>query len=154
MTTQQPIRIGLIGANIHQGWSPRAHLPALAAHPDFDLSAVCTTRQESADEAKAAYDAGSSWDDYNRMLADADIEAATISLRVPSHYEPTTAALRAGKHTFTEWPLGRTTAEGYRDGRPGPGSRASRPSWASRRGPTPPSCTCATWWPTATWGGS
>ena len=111
MTTQQPIRIGLIGANIHQGWSPRAHLPALAAHPDFDLAAVCTTRQESADEAKAAFNAGSAWNDYNRMLADADIEAATISLRVPSHYEPTTAALRAGKHTFTEWPLGRTTAE-------------------------------------------
>ena len=59
----------------------------------------------------AAFNAGSAWDDYNRMLADADIEAATISLRVPSHYEPTTAALRAGKHTFTEWPLGRTTAE-------------------------------------------
>ena len=52
MTTQQPIKIGLIGANIHVGWSPRAHLPALAAHPDFDLAAVCTTRQESADEAQ------------------------------------------------------------------------------------------------------
>ena len=111
MTTQQPIKIGLIGANIHVGWSSRAHLPALAAHPDFDLAAVCTTRQESADEAKAAFNAGSAWDDYNRMLSDADIDAATISLRVPSHYEPTMAALRAGKHTFTEWPLGRTTAE-------------------------------------------
>ena len=115
MTTakQQPIRIGLIGANIHQGWSPRAHLPALAAHPDFELAAVCTTRQASADEAMAAYNAGSAWDDYNRMLSDAglNLDAATISLRVPSHYEPTLAALQAGKHTFTEWPLGRTTAE-------------------------------------------
>ncbi len=111
MTTRQPIRIGLIGANIHQGWSPRAHLPALAAHPQFDLAAVCTTRQESADEAMAAFDAGGAWDDYNRMLADADVEAATISLRVPLHYEPTMASLRAGKHTFTEWPLGRDTAE-------------------------------------------
>ena len=32
-------------------------------------------------------------------------------LRVPRHYEPTMASLRAGKHTFTEWPLGRTAAE-------------------------------------------
>ena len=151
MTTQQPIRIGLIGANIHQGWSPRAHLPALAAHPDFDLSAVCTTRQESADEAKAAYDAGSAWDDFNRMLADADIEAATISLRVPSHYEPTTAALRAGKHTFTEWPLGRAPPRRLSRWPISRGNKASRPSWVSRPAPTPPSCTCATWWPTATW---
>ena len=111
MTTQSPIRIGLIGANIHQGWSPRAHLPALQAHRQFDLAAVCTTRRESSDEAMAAFDAGSAWDDYNRMLTDADVEAATISLRVPLHYEPTMASLRSGKHTFTEWPLGRTTAE-------------------------------------------
>ncbi len=111
MTTQRPIRIGLIGANIHHGWSPRAHLPALAAHSSFDLAAVCTTRQESAAEAMAAFNAGGAWADYNRMLAEANTEASTISLRVPRHYEPTMASLREGKHTFTEWPLGRTTAE-------------------------------------------
>jgi predicted dehydrogenase len=32
-------------------------------------------------------------------------------VRVPLHYEPTMAALEAGKHVYTEWPLGRTTAE-------------------------------------------
>ena len=32
-------------------------------------------------------------------------------VRVPLHYEPTRAAIEAGKAVYTEWPLGRTTAE-------------------------------------------
>ncbi len=27
------IRMGVIGANIHRGWAPRSHLPAIAASP-------------------------------------------------------------------------------------------------------------------------
>jgi predicted dehydrogenase len=34
-----------------------------------------------------------------------------VVVRVPSHYEATKAAIEAGKHVYTEWPLGRTTAE-------------------------------------------
>ena len=30
---------------------------------------------------------------------------------VPSHYEATKAAIEAGKHVLTEWPLGQDTAE-------------------------------------------
>jgi predicted dehydrogenase len=45
------------------------------------------------------------------MLAHPDIDAVAVVLRVPSHYEPTLAALNAGKHVYTEWPLGRTTQE-------------------------------------------
>jgi len=115
MTTHRPIPIGLIGANIHLGWSPRAHLPALAAHPDFDLAAVCTTRQESADEAMTAFNAGSAWDDYRRMLNEADIAAATISLRVPSHYEPTMAALAAGMTCYTVPDLSHSSLDDFAD---------------------------------------
>jgi predicted dehydrogenase len=32
-------------------------------------------------------------------------------VRVPSHHAPTKAALKAGKHVYCEWPLGRTTGE-------------------------------------------
>ena len=40
------LRVGVIGANVEYGWSPRAHLPALVAMPDFELAAVCTAHVE------------------------------------------------------------------------------------------------------------
>jgi predicted dehydrogenase len=45
------------------------------------------------------------------MVASPEIDAVAVVVRVPSHYEPTKAAIEAGKHVYTEWPLGRTTAE-------------------------------------------
>jgi predicted dehydrogenase len=105
------IRLGIIGANVHRGWAPRSHLPAIVASPEFELTAVCTTRQESAEESRQKFGAKLAFDDYHKMLAHPDIDAVAVILRVPSHYEPTMAALNAGKHVYTEWPLGRTTAE-------------------------------------------
>jgi predicted dehydrogenase len=105
------IRFGVIGANIHRGWAPRSHLPALAASPEFELTAVCTTRMESAEESARMFGAKLAFDNYQDMLAHPDIDAVAVVLRVPSHYEPTMAALNAGKHVYTEWPLGQTTAQ-------------------------------------------
>ena len=105
------IRLGIIGANIHRGWAPRSHLPAVVASPEFELTAVCTTRQESAEESRQKFGARLAFDDYRKMLAHPDIDAVAVSVKVPSHYEPTMAALKAGKHVYTEWPLGQTTAE-------------------------------------------
>ena len=105
------IRLGIIGANIHRGWAVRSHLPAVVASPEFELTAVCTTRMESAEESRQMFGARLAFDDYHKMLAHPDIDAVAVSLRVPNHYEPTVAAINAGKHVYTEWPLGRTTAE-------------------------------------------
>ncbi|MFT5376652.1 MAG: putative dehydrogenase [Candidatus Latescibacterota bacterium] len=105
------IRIGVIGANIHRGWAPQSHLPALAASPDFELVAVCTTRRETAEESAKVFGARLAFDDYREMLAHPEIDAVAVVLRVPWHYQPTLAAIDAGKHIYTEWPLGRTLAE-------------------------------------------
>jgi predicted dehydrogenase len=86
-------------------------LPAIVASPEFELTAVCTTRQESAEESRAKFGATLAFDDWHKMLDHPDIDAVAVVLRVPSHYEPTMAALNAGKHVYTEWPLGRNTAE-------------------------------------------
>jgi predicted dehydrogenase len=86
-------------------------LPAIVASPAFELTAVCTTRQESAEESRATFGAKLAFDDWHTMLDHPDIGAVAVVLRVPAHYGPTLAALNAGKHVYTEWPLGRHTAE-------------------------------------------
>ena len=105
------IRVGIIGANVNRGWAIRSHLPAVADCPEFELTGVCTTRMESAEESRQMFGARLAFDDYRKMLEHPDIDAVVVCLRVPNHYEPTRAALEAGKHVYTEWPLGRTTAE-------------------------------------------
>jgi predicted dehydrogenase len=105
------IRLGLIGASVRGTWSARSHLPALQANSDVELTAVCTTRADSAEAARRAWGARLAFDDWRKMIASPEIDAAAVVVRVPSHYVPTRATLEAGKHVYCEWPLGRTTAE-------------------------------------------
>ena len=77
----------------------------------MELTAVCTTRPESAEEARRAFGAKLAFHDFREMAESPEIDAVAVVVRVPSHYEPTKAAIEAGKHVFTEWPLGRNTAE-------------------------------------------
>jgi predicted dehydrogenase len=45
------------------------------------------------------------------MLKNPEIDAVAVVVKVPSHYQPTLDVIAAGRHVYTEWPLGRTTEE-------------------------------------------
>ena len=105
------IRLGFIGANVKSTWASQSHFPALLAHPDVELTAVCTRNAESAEAARKAFGAKLAFTDVRAMAASPEIDAVAVVVRVPSHYEPTRAAIEAGKPVYTEWPLGRNTAE-------------------------------------------
>ena len=105
------IRLGFVGANVNSTWSSVSHYPALLASPDVELTAVCTSKPESAEEARQAFGAKLAFHDFRAMVSSPEIDAVAVVVRVPLHYEPTKAAIEAGKHVYTEWPLGQTTAE-------------------------------------------
>ena len=105
------IRIGIIGANAQYGWGRRAHLPALLTLPDYELTAVCTSRPETAQESKEAYGAKMAFHDFRELVQHPDIDLVSVSVRVPWHYDMVMAALEAGKHVFCESPLGANLAE-------------------------------------------
>ena len=107
----EKIRLGFVGANVNSIWSTQSHFPALLASPEVEFTAACTSRLESAEEARQAFGTKLAFHDFREMATSPDIDAVAVVVRVPLHYEPTKAAIEAGKHVYTEWPLGQNTAE-------------------------------------------
>ena len=100
------LRVGIIGANARGGWAGEAHVPAVQGLDGLELVAVATNRQETADEAAHAFGIERAYGDGAALIADADVDVVTVATRVPDHRPLVLAAITAGKHVYSEWPLG------------------------------------------------
>jgi predicted dehydrogenase len=108
------IRVGIIGASPDRSWAATAHVPALRSLPQYTLTAVGTSRAQSARKAAAAFGAAHWFTSAHELAEHPDVDLVVIAVKVPFHYELAAAALQAGKHVLVEWPLGRTTEEAVR----------------------------------------
>ena len=101
------IRVGIIGAHPDRGWAAQAHIPALKSLPDdFEITAVSTSRRESANAASRRFGVPLAFDNTQGLVNSADVDVVAITVKVPHHFELATAALTAGKAVYCEWPLG------------------------------------------------
>jgi predicted dehydrogenase len=105
------IGVGVIGASpLNPGWAVAAHLPAIAAIPDYELRAVSTSRRESAEAASTAFGVPG-FDDHREMIAHPGVDLVVVTVKVPHHHELVSAALAARKMVLCEWPLGNGLTE-------------------------------------------
>src|SRR5205809_6332809 len=101
------IRVGIIGANPDRGWAAQAHIPALRSLPDdFEITALSTTRRESADAASKLFGVPAAFDNHEELVNSPAVDVVAVTVKVPYHLELATAALEAGKAVYCEWPLG------------------------------------------------
>src|SRR5438552_12766196 len=114
MAATSKIRVGIVGASASRGFASIAHIPALRAMPQFEIAAVCTARQETAEMAARHYGVPLAFSDPESLAQHPDVDLVTVSVKVPDHYRPVMAAIEAGKHVYCEWPLGRDTDEAVR----------------------------------------
>ena len=114
MAASNKIRVGIVGANPSRGFASIAHIPALKALAEFEISAVCTTRQDSADAAAQHFGVPLAFCDAEKLARHPDVDLVTVSVKVPDHYVSVMAAIEAGKHVYCEWPLGRDADEAAR----------------------------------------
>jgi predicted dehydrogenase len=100
------IRVGIIGANPDRGWAAQAHIPALQSlSDDFEITALSTSRRESADVASKLFGVPLAFDNHHDLVNSATLYVVAVSVKVPHHLELATAALDAGKAVYCEWPL-------------------------------------------------
>src|SRR5436190_4514016 len=95
MATSSRIRVGIVGASASRGFASIAHIPALQALPGFEIAAVCTTRQESAEAAARHYGVALAFSDPEKLANHPEIDLVTVSVKVPDHYRPVMAAIDA-----------------------------------------------------------
>lgn len=108
------IRVGIVGATVTEGgsgWGANAHVPALNALPNYELKAVCTSREDTARASATKFGAERAFHRFSDMTADPEVDLIVVCVRVPGHRELVMGGLQAGKAVFCEWPLGKNLAE-------------------------------------------
>lgn len=106
-----PVRLGIVGAAADRGWARAAHIPAIAAVPGLTLHAVATTSQRSAEAAAQAFGVALAFGDPHAMIDHPDVQAISVVVKAPAHFDLVQHALTVGKPVYCEWPLGRSLAE-------------------------------------------
>ncbi|MEE8443012.1 MAG: Gfo/Idh/MocA family oxidoreductase, partial [Dehalococcoidia bacterium] len=113
------LRAAVIGAGFAHSpdgrelWGVRAIIPALKALSDqYELVAVCTAHQETAEESAKHFNVPHAYWDYHRLLEEmSDVDVVMVAVRPVLHHQVTMAALAAGKHVYCELPLGTSSQQ-------------------------------------------
>jgi len=94
--------VGIIG----YGWVASAHIPAINATNQAQVTAICSSRRLNSAEASCKH-GGSihTYTDLDEMLADKDLHAVSVCSYPYQHTEHVIAAAKAGKHIIVEKPL-------------------------------------------------
>ncbi|WP_143309326.1 Gfo/Idh/MocA family oxidoreductase [Candidatus Entotheonella palauensis] len=82
------LRIGIVGATVTQGgsgWGANAHVPALSLLLDYELQAVCTAHEETAQASKKKFGAALAFHDMEAMAQHPEVDLVVVCVRVPGH---------------------------------------------------------------------
>ncbi|MFD1613252.1 Gfo/Idh/MocA family protein [Sphingomonas tabacisoli] len=94
------LRVGIVSA----AWGGFAHLPAWRAVPGVEVTAICTSREETALAAAARLRIGRPFWDAAAMCADPDIDIVDCGTRPVVRLPMVLAALASRKHVYNACP--------------------------------------------------
>jgi predicted dehydrogenase len=94
------LRVGIVSAS----WGAFAHLPAWRALPGVEVTAICTSRQGTAEAVAARLGIARPFWDALAMCADPDIDIIDLGTRPVVRKPMLLAALANGKHVYNASP--------------------------------------------------
>ena len=104
----QLLRVGVLGAGpIAQS----AHFESCTKARNAELAAICDVAEDLRERMAITHGCGKTYADYDRMLADPEIDAVIIATSDAFHVPASIRALEAGKHVLCEKPVGLTVEE-------------------------------------------
>lgn len=104
------LRVGIIGLG---GNCRLRHIPGLRACRNVQVTAVCNRRPESTASAAAEFDIANTYQHWQELVADPEIDAVLIGTWPYLHCPITLAALEAGKHVLCEARLAMNASEAH-----------------------------------------
>jgi predicted dehydrogenase len=109
--THKTLRIGLVGA----GGNTRArHIPGFRELAGIDIVSVCNRRKASTQAAAQEYAIPRTFEHWQELVADPDVDAIVIGTWPYLHCPITLAALEASKHVLTEARMSLNAAEAHK----------------------------------------
>lgn len=113
MTTSgsETLKVGVIGVGSKNSWAREAHVAAVLAVPGLELLSVATRDPDTAQATADEFGAQRGYGDARELIRDDDVDIVTVGAPVPAHRDLILAALDAGKHVVTEWPVGTNTRQ-------------------------------------------
>lgn len=104
------VRVGVVSTS---WWADSMYLPALQAHPQADVVAVCARNYDRLREFADRWDIAEIYTDYREMIQSGKIDAVIVASANDSHYPITMEALNARLHVLCDKPLALETAQAH-----------------------------------------
>ncbi len=101
------VRIGVVGLGVMGEQYTRIY----QAHPLATVTAICTRNEKRLTEIGNNYGVATRFTDYRKFLDEGSFDAVCVATPDFAHFEPTKAALEAGKHVLCEKPFTTELAE-------------------------------------------
>ena len=105
--TGPPVRVGIVGV----GWGSVVQVPAFRMVPQFEVTALCSQREERVTAAGEKLGITDLSTDWRTFVTRDDLDLISVCTPVDLHHEQALAAIAAGKHVLVEKPVGIDSGE-------------------------------------------